>query len=47
MRDIILLKKKKKSREHEVMPRQLGKMICDLKLDENIEKFRHLIHPNM
>lgn len=38
---------KKKSTEHEVMPRQLGKMVCDLKLDENIENFRHLIHPSM
>lgn len=34
-----------KSTEHEAMPRLLGKMICDFKFDENVEKFKHLIHP--
>lgn len=29
------------------MPTLLGKMIHDLRLDENVEKCRHLIHPNM
>ena len=44
-RGIILFKKK--SREHEVMPRLLGKMTGDLKLEENVGKFSYLIHPSM